>query len=553
MKKILFTIASVMVLLFTGCGKTGHKVIQDLDLFPFERDNMYGYANMKGEIVIAPMELVYAGFFRDGLALAVIDVNIKKATLDGSDSVEYPVRRFGYLNAKGQWAIEPRYAEATDFYNGFAWVVEEGGCPQLINTKGKVQTESDADAVSVYIDGIASCNKCVVKDKSIIAEAQFIDIKGNKLFENIEGARYYLKDYSEKLMPFRMDDKYGYVDNTGAIKINPQFGEVYPFFDGVAVVESGDKYGVIDKNGKYVINPQFDAMVPDKGMFMVLMGDQWGWVDKKGTYVINPQFSNAKPFGEANLAPVKMGDSWGYIDKKGTIKINPQFDYAQSFCGKYALVRVDDLWGTIDKKGAYVANPQFDIDSYQLDEYLFGELPLHVEVKSQAPNINVVNDYIDWDGLKGKFPKNYEELAVMQGIERYDRAQRVMFDSTRFNYMLNNQSIGGGYIVALCAMGNNEKEMNYDAALPINTINYVIVGTGSSEAIVDKVKLPKGAKKQKDNGTSTEYKWEKYTVTVGYTPAPYNYVYVSIFDGNAELQYSEENTEDYLQQECDVP
>lgn len=545
MKNILLTAALTLVLLFTGCGKTSHKVIKDLDLFPFEQDGKYGYANMEGEIMIEPMELAYAGFFRDGLALAITEVTIKKVSPDGTDSIEYPERRFGFLNARGQWAIEPRYVEATEFSNGFAWVVEEGGCPKLINTKGKVQKESDAAIVSVYIDGIATCNKYVAKDKAIVPENQFIDIKGDKIFENIKDARYYLKYYSENLLPFRLEDKYGYVDNTGAIKINPQFSDVQPFIDGVAIVESGNKYGVIDKEGKYIINPQFDAMFHDDGMFMVFTGDLWGWVDKKGAYVINPQFENAKPFGEAALAPVKMGESWGYIDKKGAVKINPQFDYALSFSGKYALVELNDQWGTIDKQGRYVANPQFHIDKVDVESYLYGELPIHIEVRSEAANINAVNDYIDWESLKENFPKTYEDLAQMDSMANPAVAQKVQIDSTHFNYMFCKHAIGGSYGVALCGQGDNEKESHYNQSLPINTVNYIIAGVSSSEAglkaIVDKLKLPKGAKKQKDDDTYTEYRWDKYTITIGYTAAPFHLVYVRVVDSDARLEYPDEN------------
>lgn len=92
-----------------------------------------------------------------------------------------------------------------------------------------------------------------------------------------------------------VDGKYGYIDKTGKIVINPQFDDgAGSFSEGLASVEIGDKWGFIDKTGKYVINPRFFyACSFSEGLAWVKIGDwktgyKTGYIDKTGKYIWEP-------------------------------------------------------------------------------------------------------------------------------------------------------------------------------------------------------------------------------------------------------------------------
>ena len=77
--------------------------------------------------------------------------------------------------------------------------------------------------------------------------------------------------------------KLGFIDKTGHIVINPTFGSVELFRDGLASVSirkfMRSKRGFIDKTGHYVINPQFDyARSFSEGLAAVSIGDKWGYI-----------------------------------------------------------------------------------------------------------------------------------------------------------------------------------------------------------------------------------------------------------------------------------
>ncbi len=129
------------------------------------------------------------------------------------------------------------------------------------------------------------------------------------------------------LFPVQVGGKYGYMDKTGRLVINPQFDGAWSFSEGLAMVGSGGwgtrKYGYIDKTGKYVIAPQFDkALSFSGGLARVKIGGKWGYIDMTGKLVIAPQFDKALSFS-GGLARVKIGGKWGYIDMTGKFVWEP--------------------------------------------------------------------------------------------------------------------------------------------------------------------------------------------------------------------------------------
>ena len=83
---------------------------------PIEKDGKWGYINTKGEQAIECKFDVALGF-NEGLAPV------------------YKDGKYGYINTKGEQAIECKFDDAKYFYEGFA-VVKKDGKWGYINTKG---------------------------------------------------------------------------------------------------------------------------------------------------------------------------------------------------------------------------------------------------------------------------------------------------------------------------------------------------------------------------------------------------------------------------------
>lgn len=285
----------------------------DMDLIPVCKNEKWGYINKKGDFIINP-QFADATYFSDGLA----------RVCDSKGNV-------GYINKKGKYVIAAKYKQGTYFKEGLAFVVAEGGAPTCINKKGKTIFElPQAEGVMEFSEGLAT---------------------------------FYTYDKEG-------EELYGFVDKKGRVAINPQFKKANYFCEGMAAVANSEgDFGYIDKKGKYVINPQFEEAWQFKnGKAAVLMGDEWGFIDKKGKYVINPQFESALPFAD-DYAAVRQGDKWGFIDEDGKFTINPQFESTAGFLfgEDYALVMSNEKFGFIDREGKYVINPQFKLATWFVD------------------------------------------------------------------------------------------------------------------------------------------------------------------------------------------
>jgi hypothetical protein len=119
-----------------------------------------------------------------------------------------------------------------------------------------------------------------------------------------------------------------YIDKTGKTVIAPQFGDTIfnlpgdGFSEGLAVVELGGskqfagpvgKFGFIDKSGSIVINPTFNSASEfSHGLASVSVGGKYGFIDKMGKFVIEPKFTDAFSFSEG-LARVRIGKKYGFI------------------------------------------------------------------------------------------------------------------------------------------------------------------------------------------------------------------------------------------------
>jgi hypothetical protein len=202
------------------------------------------------------------------------------------------------------------------------------------------------------------------------------------------------RDSVPVLLPVKVSGKWGYVNATGQLVINPQFDYADEFQEGRALVCLGtpcswwdpsdsnqSRWGYIDTGGKVVITPQYAAAASfSEGLASVCTGDcsakptkpfSRGYIDRDGKIVIPMQFGIAANFSEG-LAQVCIGkcqwekDSgydgkFGFIDHSGHFVINPQYDDADNFKNGVAKITVgkgsDAKAGYIDKTGKLIWQP----------------------------------------------------------------------------------------------------------------------------------------------------------------------------------------------------
>ena len=419
-KKLWIIICSIVAALLLIGGGTAFCFLKDkiitpkherptLDLIPVVSGDKWGYINQKGEYVINP-QFESADYFCDGLAL-----------------VETVDKKWGYIDKKGNQVIEAKYKYATPFSEGLAFVVVEDEYPTCINKSGEtVFTLSQAEIACTFSEGLAPF--CVA-EQDLSNEIGwklkwgFVDKIGKVIiapqFDRVSC-------FCEGMSAFVQEDPYGsnwgFMDKTGGIVITPQFDEVGDFYGGIAPFRNGTQWGFIDKQGNYIINPQFaDASHMMEQMAAIKIGDLWGYCNKEGRIVVNPQFEDAFCFSDG-LAQIKQNEKYGYINNKGTFVINPQFSWAADFNEGIAFVKVGDKFGVINKKGEYTINPQFD----------------SISPYSKAPWGVVYNDYYDMTefltNLDKMFGKNtfdgFSNVSTLRSLLNHPYYKDALYDES---------------------------------------------------------------------------------------------------------------------------
>ena len=205
-------------------------------------DTKWGFCDKQGKSVIFPT-YESVGNFSEGLAV-VSDTNDK----------------YGYIDMKGVLSIPYQFDAASDFKDGMA-SVRLGDKWGLINKKGKIILNPQFDFLTIIDKNTIVCEMgdqigfCDDKGK-IVVNPQFDDISlANSCGQNA-------------LYPVSQNKKWGYVNKSGEIKIQPQFEKAGMFQNGIAPVVFNEKVGFINEKGAYVVNPQYDSINMSKSTIL---------------------------------------------------------------------------------------------------------------------------------------------------------------------------------------------------------------------------------------------------------------------------------------------
>jgi len=175
-----------------------------------------------------------------------------------------------------------------------------------------------------------------------------------------------------RLYTIHKNRKWGYIDASGKVAIEPQFERAAPFSEGLAHVWTATHSGFINQTGEFVFRIPLrrgthgDPFAEGMAWFSSVQKYayvKYGYVNKAGEIVIKAQFDEARSFSEG-LAAVRVGKKWGFIDRAGALVIKPRLEHASEFHGGLAVFftrycTADQQCGYIDKTGKVVIEPQF--------------------------------------------------------------------------------------------------------------------------------------------------------------------------------------------------
>lgn len=374
-KHIVLIFASMFIMM--GCPSSTERAIDIISndvviddtavLFPIEINQLFGYINIHGEIVLQP-QYQGAGKLSEGLA-----------------SVQFDERKWGYINSKGDIAIEFANYAGMDIAEGLAVLTSLSNISPkavIIDKYGNIISKNDYDMLLPYSNGLALF-------KAENGEMGYINKLGNIEIDPVYGFAY---PFNNGLAKVRIDGKWGYIGTDGEIRLDPVYSSAESFKEGLAAVNNpltdDSNIVFIDINGNVVIDRNI-LMSRGFSQGYAKYGEEtegpnrilFGYIDKNGDNVIPVIYLDGQDYSEG-LAGVRVGDNaqvsgkpnsgdiyiegefagvyyekvgkWGFIDKKGEYVIEPIYEYVYPFEDGLAYVISSEEEGYINTDGEYV-------------------------------------------------------------------------------------------------------------------------------------------------------------------------------------------------------
>jgi len=278
-------------------------------LASFREHDLEGYIDVNGQVVIPP-RFVMAGEFSEGLASAglptVLDPEGKRPLI-------------GFIDRSGEFVIPPQFESSSPFREGLARVTSSDGVRRFADREGKIALElPQYDNVGSFAHGLAyvrAGNKygAINQQGEEVIALQFDRVKG---------------DFSEGLLLVEQHDVWFFIDTQGQQAFPETFENAAPFREGRAEVEFGGKWGYIDHTGALVIEPIYDYSNPFVGGFACpgilkekksqKKGESflYGVIDPNGKTVLPFEYDIIGGFRDG-IVWARKGETFGYIDLSG--------------------------------------------------------------------------------------------------------------------------------------------------------------------------------------------------------------------------------------------
>tara|TARA_B110000503_G_scaffold143666_1_gene246804 strand:- start:14 stop:2128 length:2115 start_codon:yes stop_codon:yes gene_type:complete len=143
---------------------------------------------------------------------------------------------------------------------------------------------------------------------------------------------------NELFLPFKKNGLWGFMNDSGTIKISAQFTFVESFSEGLALVGLEDKLGYIDKLGDVVVPFEFEEAYSFKnGIAIVGKNQHFGVINRVNRSVVPFKYDFIEPF-HSNIALAASELGYGFISSAGKELTSFDFSYATDFYEGYALV-----------------------------------------------------------------------------------------------------------------------------------------------------------------------------------------------------------------------
>ena len=294
--------------------------------------------------------------------------------------------------------------------------------------------------------------------------------------ESAESLSWFEKMFENPHPAYDENDKGGYIDINGNWVISPQYRRVYPFSEGLAVVQDAttEKWGYINLNGDVVVEPKFSragifmdgkAVVSESGY------KDFGMIDTKGNYLFEPIYKELSYFKDG-YALVQERDSnmYRYINENYEFVFG-EYNEAYLFHDGRAVVASYGAhsggWYMLDEDGK-LSEFSVDIDEFPSNRiYGDGHSIGYIDLEEGQVVKTTSDQFVMIDESGNAISPYFDSLSGFS--EDYAQAGRYVdgkllygFVDKDFNWVIEPQYDQVGNFIDGYAYAIKYKEIDYD-------------------------------------------------------------------------------------------
>ena len=152
-------------------------------------------------------------------------------------------------------------------------------------------------------------------------------------------------------------NKWGFIDDQGAIKIPFVYDFINPFENGLAYVKNNNQEFFVNINNLKLIGDYDKVDIFSNGLASVQKNKKVGYINPKGELIIPMTYDSGGYFNQNGLAEVSLNKKWGFINKQGEEVIPIIYEMIKSEqLDDMVIVRKNYKWAFFDNQGKQLSD-----------------------------------------------------------------------------------------------------------------------------------------------------------------------------------------------------
>jgi hypothetical protein len=270
--------------------------------------------------------------------------------------------KFGVIDTDERWILSPNH-DRLELISNDRYLQTNGANTFLKSFKGDLIYFSenklrfnDGHIWEYLPDGVI----WKINLDGVIVDRELQAFDAHEIFHEAEG-----------LVGVKRDDRYGFVDNKGRLRIANRYENIKDFSENLGAIKIRGKWGFINHSDNIAIQPVYDDVTSFRnGYALAKQKGFYGLINNTGKVILPMRYDTIEALTQ-NRFKVRQKGFCGIADSHGNTMINSKFDAITDLGNGFFITQRDGKFGVLNVQGMSVIPQQYDLLTYDAKQELF--------------------------------------------------------------------------------------------------------------------------------------------------------------------------------------